>query len=261
MMLYLAADGQPFSDPDAAAFKSDLMHKETGGQFQVVPIDGGYAVEPQPLTDAGLADTDDRAPAIARQSFAASPSDLRNDASIDQTAQTEKPFIFTLRPAWRAQLGGFCFMLIGGLLVIAPTWPVALFSADAVYAINNRFPAIWDDIALGGFAFSLIGIVVVLVRRYWQKSVITNDGVMQSVGILIFSHVSHIDMANVHVVDIRKPNLAHILLNLGTVELSTPGSAGADVAIVDVVSPKRLATFIRERVAINRSRRPSHNIS
>tara|TARA_R110000782_G_scaffold49034_3_gene106827 strand:+ start:2010 stop:2771 length:762 start_codon:yes stop_codon:yes gene_type:complete len=253
MTLYLAAGGQPFSDPDAAAFKADRMHKESGGQFQVVPIDGGYAVEPQPLTDAGFGNTDDRAPATARQGFAAS--------SIDQTVQTEKPFVFTLRPAWRAQLGGFCFMLIGGLLVIAPTWPVALFSADAVYAINNRFPAIWDDIALSGFAFCLIGIVVVLVRRYWQKSVITNNGVMQSVGILIFSHVSHIDMANVHVVDIRKPNLAHILLNLGTVELSTPGSAGADVAIVDVVSPKRLATFIRERVVINKSRRPSHSIS
>ncbi|NNE61815.1 MAG: hypothetical protein HKN35_13040, partial [Woeseia sp.] len=245
MTLYFAAGGQPFSDPDAAAFKADRMHEESGGQFQVVPIDGGYAVEPQPLTDADLGNTVDRAPATACQGLASSPSAQRNDASIDQTVQTEKPFVFTLRPAWRAQLGGFCFMLIGGLLVIAPTWPIALFSADVVYAINNRFPATWDDIALSGFAFFLIGIVVVLVRRYWQKSVITNDSVMQSVGILIFSHVSHIDMANVHVVDIRKPNLAHILLNLGTVELSTPGSAGADVAIVDVVSPKRLATFIR----------------
>ncbi|MDA0821854.1 MAG: hypothetical protein O3C28_05455 [Proteobacteria bacterium] len=261
MTLYLAAGGQPFSDPDAAAFKADRMHKESGGQFQVVPIDGGYAVEPRRLTDTGLGNTVDRAPATARQGFAVSPSDQRNDASIDQTVQTEKPFVFTLRPAWRAQLSGFCFMLIGGLLVVAPTWPVALFSADAVYAINNRFPAIWDDIALSGFAFCLIGIVVVLVRRYWQKSVITNDGVMQSVGILIFSHVSHINMANVHVVDIRKPNLAHILLNLGTVELSTPGSAGADVAIVDVVSPKRLATFIRERVAINKSRRQPDNFT
>ena len=253
MTLYLAAGGQPFSDPDAAAFKAERMHEESGGQFQVVTIDGGYAVEPQRLSDTDLGNADDRAPATVRQGFAAS--------SIDQTAQTEQPFMFTLRPAWRAQLGGFCFMLIGGLLVVAPTWPVALFSADAVYAINNRFPAIWDDIALSGFAFCLIGMVVVLVRRYWQKSVITNDGVMQSVGILIFSHVSHIDMANVHVVDIRKPNLVHILLNLGTVELSTPGSAGADVAIVDVVSPKRLATFIRERVAINKSRRQSGNFT
>lgn len=261
MTLYLAAGGQPFSDPDAAAFKADRMHQESGGQFQVVAIDGGYAVEPQPLTDGCLGKIDDRAPATGRHGIAASPSDLRNNASLDQTAQTEEPFIFTLRPAWRAQLGGFCFMLIGSLLVVAPTWPIALFSEEAVYAINSRFPAIWDNVALSGFAFCLIGIVVVLVRRYWQKSVITNDSVMQSVGILIFSHVSHIDMANVHVVDMRKPNLAHILLNLGTVELSTPGSAGADVAIVDVVSPKRLATFIRERVAINKARRRSHNLT
>lgn len=152
-------------------------------------------------------------------------------------------------------------MLIGATLIVAPTWPVALFSADSVFAINTRFPAAWDYISLTGFASCLVGIVTVLVRRYWQKSVITNDGVMQSVGILIFSHVSHIDMANVHVVDIRKPNLAHILLNLGTVELSTPGSAGADVAIVDVVSPKRVARFIRERVAINKSRRQSSNLT
>ncbi|MEX2258540.1 MAG: hypothetical protein WD672_07505 [Woeseia sp.] len=260
MTLYLAAGGQPFSDPDAAAFKAERMHEESGGLFQVIPIEGGYAVEPQRLTDAGPGNTDARAPSTGHQGLATSPSERRNDASMEHAAQTEKPFVFTLRPAWRAQLGGFCLMLIGALLVVAPTWPVALFSADAVYAINNRFPVVWDNIALSGFAFCLIGIVLVLARRYWQKSVITNDGVMQSVGILIFSHVSHIDMANVHVVDIRKPNLAHILLNLGTVELSTPGSAGADVAIVDVVSPKRLATFIRERVAINKSRRPSHNL-
>jgi len=51
------------------------------------------------------------------------------------------------------------------------------------------------------------------------------------------------------VVDVRQPNILYMLLNLGTVELSTPGSSGADVAIVDVVAPRRLAAFVRDQVS------------
>jgi len=257
MTLYLAANGQPFTDPDAAAFKADRMSSESGGRFRVVSIEGGYAVEPEHAANNLLGTGDDPAQEAARDDIEAVPDGPGKSATTDPTAQAERPFFLTLRPAWRAQLVGFFLIFLGGTLVIAPTWPIALFSAHAVIALNHRFPGAWDDIALGGLALCFIGIFVALLRRYWRKSVISNDGVMQSVGILIFSHVSHIDMANVHVVDVRRPNLLHILLNLGTVELSTPGSAGADVAIVDVVAPKKLAAFIRERVALAQSRRRS----
>lgn len=257
MTLYLAANGQPFTDPDAAAFKADRMSAESGGRFHVVSFEGGYAVEPEHTANTALSNGDDPAQVAARDDIQALPDNPAKEVTPDPTAQTERPFFVTLRPAWRAQLVGFFLIFLGSILVIAPTWPVALFSADAVIALNHRLPGVWDDVALGGLALCLIGIFVVLLQRYWRKSVISNDGVMQSVGILIFSHVSHIDMANVHVVDVRRPNLLHILLNLGTVELSTPGSAGADVAIVDVVAPIKLAAFIRERVALAQSRRQS----
>lgn len=257
MTLYLAANGQPFTDPDAAAFKADRMSAESGGRFHVVSFEGGYAVEPERPANTVRGNGDDPVQVAARDDIEDLPHDTTNAASTDSVAHAELPFFVTLRPAWRAQLVGFFLIFLGGILVIAPTRPVAVFSADAVIALNHRFPGVWDDIALGGLALCFIGVFVVLLRRYWRKSVISNDGVMQSVGILIFSHVSHIDMANVHVVDVRRPNLLHILLNLGTVELSTPGSAGADVAIVDVVAPKKLAAFIRERVALAQSRRQS----
>ena len=257
MTLYLAANGQPFTDPDAAAFKADRMSAESGGRFRVVSFEGGYAVEPEHAASNLLGKGDDPAQVAARDDIEALADGPVETATTDPTAQAEQSFFLTLRPAWRAQLVGFFLIFFGGILMIAPAWPVTLFSADAVVTLNHRFPGVWDDVALGGLALCFIGIFVVLLRRYWRKSVISNDGVMQSVGILIFSHVSHIDMANVHVVDVRRPNLLHILLNLGTVELSTPGSAGADVAIVDVAAPKKLAAFIRERVTLAQSRRQS----
>lgn len=254
MTLYLAANGQPFTDPDAAAYKADRMKAESGERFQVVPTDGGYAVQPKDAPNGIDQAREDLATDSPTHQFPPGEAAPPEPEPIPEPTAVEQPFVVTLRPAWRAQITGFALMLLGALLVIAPTWPVAIFSIEAVYELNARLPGIWDDIALLGFALCFIGIVVVLFRRYWQKSVITNDGVMQSVGILILSNVSHIDMANVHVVDVKKPNLVHILLNLGTVELSTPGSSGADVAIVDVVAPQKLATFIRERVAINKRR-------
>ena len=257
MTLYLAANGQPFTDPDAATFKADRMSSESGGRFRVVSFEGGYAVEPEHAASNLLGSAYHPAQVAARDDIEALANSPGTTAITDPTSLAERPFFLTLRPAWRAQLVGFFLIFFGGILMIAPTWPVTLFSADAVVALNHRFPGVWDDVALGGLALCFIGIFVVLLRRYWRKSVISNDGVMQSVGILIFSHVSHIDMANVHVVDVRRPNLLHILLNLGTVELSTPGSAGADVAIVDVAAPKKLAAFIRERVTLAQSRRQS----
>ena len=226
MAQYLAANGLPFTDHDAAEHKAARMSSESGDVFQVVDVDGGYAVE-------------------ADSTVAPPPA----PAPTEREEPEEKSFVFSMRPAWRAQLAGFFLMSLGVLLVIAPTWPIAIISMDAMYELDGRLPGIWDDIQLGGFALVLIGIGVTLWRRYWQKSVITNNDVSQSVGVLFMNSVSQIDLANVHIVDVKRPNLAHMLLNLGTVELSTPGSSGADVAIVDVVAPKKCAAYIRERVA------------
>ncbi len=42
--LYLAANGKPFSDPSAADAKALLLGTEIGKQFEVVSVEGGYAV-------------------------------------------------------------------------------------------------------------------------------------------------------------------------------------------------------------------------
>lgn len=235
---YLAANGRPFSDPDAATFKANRMSEESGDDFHVVEIGGGYAVEPRQTTSTASGNGADQ------QQVAASSNDIIDEATINQTAAAGS-FIVTLRPAWRAQVLGFLMILLGAVLVIAPTWPIALFSTEAVYAVNGSLPGLWDDITLLGFLITLIGLGTILWKRYYQHSVITNVRVMQSVGILFNRHVSEIDMANIHVVDVKQPNLLHMILNIGTVELSTPGSGGADVAIVDIVSPRRVAAFVR----------------
>ena len=243
MTQYLADTGLPFTDRDAAEFKAERMSEESGVAFDVVVVDGGYALEPFP------GDLEARADAVAFLDEA-----LQQHAQApDDNGVDEYSFVLSLRPAWRAQYAGFSVMLLGLLLMIAPTWPIALFSMEAVSTINGRFPSLWDDIALLGIALALFGAGTVLWRRFYQHSVVTYLRVMQSVGIVFNRHVSEISMANIHVVNVKQPHLVHMLLNIGTVELSTPGSSGADVAIVDVAAPRRIATFVRELVDLEQS--------
>ncbi|MEL6963719.1 MAG: PH domain-containing protein [Pseudomonadota bacterium] len=205
------------------------MSLESGEHFEVVSIEGGFAVQP--------ADTD--------------VSQSLNPTSLDagETEKTKRgrtaPFVHVIRPAWRSQVASFFVVGIGFLLMIAPTWPIALFSMEAMYQINESMPGIWQDISFLGFALVLVGLIVAWFRRYWRKSILTNTSLTQSTGIMFFRSTSVIELRNVHVVQVNKPNLVHMLLNLGTVELSTPGSAADDASIVDVVSPQKLADFVR----------------
>lgn len=242
MTHYLAANGHPFTDQDAASVKAERMSAESGEPFDVIAVEGGFVIESSVATAPGP-------PGLAL------PTNHAAQAVVDQ------PFVVSLRPAWRAQIIGFFVGFLGMLLLIAPTWPIALFSMGAVVSVNERMPGLWDDIALLGIALFVIGLGTVLWRRYYQKSVITNQGVMQSVGIIISRRVSQVAMTNIHVVDVKQPNLIYMLMNLGTIELSTPGSSGADVAIVDVVSPKRVAAFIRERIERARLQRQDNSSS
>ena len=242
MTQYLAANGLPFSDRDAAEFKAQRVRDESGAAFEIVTVEGGFVVEDCPVDLA--------AHCKASNCMQTAP---QNEPAMDRSATVEQPFVLSLRPAWRAQFVGLFLTLLGLVLMIAPAWPVAWFSSDAVYAINSRIPGLWDQIRLIGVAIVVTGIGMTLWRRYYQRSVITNVGVMQSVGILFNRHISEIDMANIHVVNVKQPHLVHMLMNLGTVELSTPGSSGADVAIVDVVAPRRVAAFVREQVARTRA--------
>ncbi|MBT8427496.1 MAG: hypothetical protein KJO02_05650, partial [Erythrobacter sp.] len=106
MTLYLAANGHPFTDPDAAAFKADRMSAESGGRFHVVSFEGGYAVEPEHAASNVLGNRDDPAQVAAPDDIEALPHDTVKEATPGPTAQAERPFFVTLRPAWRAQLVG-----------------------------------------------------------------------------------------------------------------------------------------------------------
>lgn len=248
MTQYLAANGLPFTDRDAAEFKAQRMRDESGAAFEIITVEGGFAIEDCPAD-------------VAAQTSNRLETAPQNEPAMDRSATVEQPFVVSLRPAWRAQFMGLFLTLLGLVLMIAPTWPVASFSSDAVYAVNSRIPGLWEQIRLIGIAIVVTGIGMTLWRRYYQHSVITNVGVMQSVGILFNRHISEIDMANIHVVDVKQPHLVHMLMNLGTVELSTPGSSGADVAIVDVVAPRRVAAFVREQVARTRAHHQNHRTS
>lgn len=247
MTQYLADTGLPFTDRDAAELKAERMLAESGVAIDVVVVDGGYALEPLPTDTEPGEDTE-----ILLQEALLNYAEVPDDPDADADALA---FELTLRPAWRAQYAGFSLMLLGLLLVIAPTWPIALFSAEAVATVNAQLPSLWDLVVQLGFAVALVGAGALLWQRYYQHSIVACLGVMQSVGIIFNRNVSEISWANVQVIDVKQPHLMHMLLNFGTVELSTPGSSGADVAIVDVAAPRRLAAFIREQVDLARSDR------
>jgi membrane protein YdbS with pleckstrin-like domain len=249
MAYYLAADGSPFTDRDAAEFKAERMSAEAGSCFEVIAVDGGFAVANH-ASDCDESAETSKTSAEPVQSLLSSP---------EQGNEVVQPFVLSLRPAWRAQFAGILMMILGALLFIAPAWPLALVPIETLDSVNAQWPRLWDDIALLGMVLFTFGLTRTLWRRYYQRSVITNDGVMQSVGIIFNRRLSEVDMSNVHVVDVRQPHILHMLLNLGTVELSTPGSSGADVAIVDVVAPRRLAAFVRDQVS--RVRRHHQNTS
>ncbi|MEM6483896.1 MAG: PH domain-containing protein [Pseudomonadota bacterium] len=230
MTQFLAANGQPFTDMDAAEYKAGKMSLESGEQFEVVPVEGGFAVQP--------ADTVTSLPVLPGAIAPAGPMSSRSGSK-------SPPFVRVIRPAWRSQVVSFFVVVIGAFLMAAPTWPIALFSMDAMYQVNESMPGLWQDIQFLGFALVLIGVAVGLFRRYWRKSILTNSSLTQSTGLLLFKNTSVIELRNVHVVQVNKPNLIHMLLNLGTVELSTPGSAADDASIVDVAAPQKLAEFVR----------------
>lgn len=245
MNQYLADTGLPFTDRDAAQLKADTMFEESGIPMGVIAVSGGFALEPLPVGTEPDEDTE-----ILLQEalldYARVPDDV--DAADEALA-----FVMTLRPAWRAQYTGFSLMLLGLLLMIAPTWPIAVFSAEAVATVNAQWPSLWELNVQLGVALALVGVGAVLWRRYYQHSVIGCLGAMQSVGIIFNRHVSEIAWTHVQVIDVKQPHLLNMLLNFGTVELSTPGSSGADVAIVNVAAPRRLAAFIREQVDLVRA--------
>lgn len=239
MAHYLATDGSPFTDRDAAEFKAERMSVESGSCFEVVAVTGGFAVanRASDCNESGEASIPSVEPAQVVVS------------SAERSDEVVQPFVLSLRPAWRAQFAGLLMMMLGALLFIAPTWPLAIISVETLDSVNAQWPRLWDDAVLLGVALLIFGLIRTLWGRYYQRSVITNEGVMQSVGIIFNRRLSEVDMNNVHVVDVRQPNILYMLLNLGTVELSTPGSSGADVAIVDVVAPRRLAAFVRDQVS------------
>ena len=238
MAHYLATDGSPFTDRDAAAFKAERMSIESGSCFEVVAITGGFAV----ANRTSDRDKSDESPVPSERSV---PMDA---SSAEPGNNVVQPFVISLRPAWRAQFAGILMLLLGALLFISPDWPIAAVSVEAMDAINAQLPRLWDDLALFGMTLFVFGLIRIVWKRYYQRSVITHEGVMQSVGIIFNRRLSEVDMSNIHVVDVRQPNILYMLLNVGTVELSTPGSSGADVAIVDIAAPRRLAAFIRGQV-------------
>ena len=254
----LAPGKVPFSDTDAAFHKARRMQTETGETFAVQQVAGGYVVIPQ--FSAELApDTDERHPKnVSRTTksnlFDKNIEDLTNsDFPEDHPIHKRgiKPFKALAKPnkkhrqSYRSQL---LLAMIGLLGVVAFFYPVRvlslLFDETDLADIATIIP---EDMFIQIFAYTaglltLIAFGRILWTRLYYRYVLSNKYAHRTEG-LLKKDQTRIYYQNIRTVEVQQ-GLIGMLLNYGTVELSTAGSDGSEIVFENVANPELMQSVI-----------------
>ena len=261
----LAANGQPFRDPDAARFKAARLSEETGEPFEVLAIVGGFV-----LVHSAAAETPRPAPppiatpaappvAPPRKSAAAGDAPNLDHLTIDNfpeghparkyglplykaiLSQTRKP----LRQAWRSQLPLLIVALIGLLVFAAPQVVVSL-AVPPGSAERLAGPAFKQGVGYAGLALALFVLGKMIFIRINYRYFLTANYAKSEAGI-IARRATKLVYGTILATDTHQSVLGR-LLNFGTVELSCAGSDGNEILIENVYAPEIVQAVIESRM-------------
>ena len=269
---FLAADGRPFRDVDAALFKSRRLAAEAGEPFEVIAVAGGFVVVPEfeqspallPSTPASLPPRAAHSPKQPKS--AAVPSDTKeiDSLTLDQLpeghparkyglplyksvlAQTRKP----LRQAWRSQLPLLIVAAVGLLVFLFPGALVQL-TAQPGSAGKLASPTFTKGIGLAGLALCAFVLGKVLWIRITHRYHLGSNYVKAESG-LVARRSTKLVYGTILATDAHQSVLGR-LLNFGTVELSCAGADGNEILIENVYAPEIVQAVIEARIMAMRS--------
>lgn len=254
----LAPGNVPFSDPDAAFHKARRMQSETGDSFAVQPVAGGFVVIPRHSVDLG-GDTDERpAEAISRTTasnmFDKNIEDLtiadfpedhlvhkRGVKSFKALAKRNKKH----RQSYRSQLLLAMVGLLGVATYFYPVKALSLLFDEAEFA--DIAAIIPEGVFIQVFAYiaglvALIAFGRILWTRLYYRYVLSNKYAHRTEG-LLKKDQTRIYYQNIRTVEVQQ-GLIGMLLNYGTVELSTAGSDGSEIVFENVANPELMQSVI-----------------
>jgi hypothetical protein len=269
--VFLAADGKPFRDLDAARYKADALAEQLQAEFEVRSAPGGFVVAPvdrlEPI-DGGASPVAVEEPALRHRSTAAQilaavdrPESVDLDTLTLGDFPTNHPVHrhglaafknllnngYRLRPAYRSRAHLVVFAAVCALIALVPgialdgLSPVAAewIATDPAVAAT-RVTALFGLLALGAAG-------KVLYDRLFYRCQLLRDCAKAEWGIVSRSS-SKLNYVNIQTTDTIQTVWGRIL-NYGTVELSC--ASNDQLLIRDVVAPElvRAAIDFRKQAA------------
>ncbi len=242
-----AANGQPFSDWDAADAKSRLMGVQTGDTFLVCAIGPSSYVVVQSGSQSA------KAPLSADEQSSSDSSYL--DIPIDQLTLDDFPDNhpvhkcglsryqrymkknFKFKPAYRSMWPLLVVALVGGLFYMFPVLFISQLPQDV---INNILAAISPEqftmgVSYVGAALGVIALGKVLVQRHVHRYYLHEGYAKYEYGILR-KESTKISYNNISNYEVNQSVLGRFL-NYGDMELASPGTNDSEIKMKSVFAP------------------------
>ncbi len=241
---FLSANGRPFSDVDAARRKAGIVSEELGVPYQAVPHPlGGYAVSLAIPAQPDIAND----PFIGHAPRNQGGRHLDNSGIDTPVRDTRTWEIIKLRPAWRGFWREYVVIFTGFVVLIQHNYLLVNFLPP-----DNTLPpdvmrlAVVFLLSVGLFLI-LVPLLKVLYTVFANQYLIYHDQVETRHGI-IARNTTTIKINDIRSIDLRQ-GIIERLINVGTVELSTAGTATLDAEsrISGIASPVRYQREINAR--------------
>lgn len=256
----LAQGNRPFTDPDAAACKAELLGREVGERFEVVTHpQGGYAVQ-LAQHGAGRAAVKQKAPRVGRvnasaagegglrepPSRVAGPSEPVATSPMAPAETPAAPAHLRIRPAPRAFLLMHVMALLGVVLTLFPQTVLMILPTALSADLDTGLVAgLLGVTMLGGLSMALYYFGKFLWIYAANRYAVTADAVEMAYGI-IARKTARVSIAHIRTIDVEQ-SLLQRLLRVGTVKLATAGTQEFDLILRHVATPVALQLEIQRR--------------
>jgi hypothetical protein len=269
--VFLAADGKPFRDLDAARYKADALAEQLQTEFEVRAGHGGFIVvavdRPVPI-DGGATPAAVEEPAPRHRSTAAqilAAADRAESVDLDTLTLADFPANhpvhrhglaafkkllnngYRLRPAYRSRAHLLLFAAVCAVIALVPGIVLGGLAPEAAEGLATD-PAVAATRVTALFGLLALGAVgKVLYDRLFYRCQLLRDCAKAEWGIVSRSS-SKLNYVNIQTTDTIQTVWGRIL-NYGTVELSC--ASNDQLLIRDVVAPElvRAAIDFRKQAA------------
>lgn len=260
-------NNRPFSDFNAAEHKARQMNVETGDAFWVralAPEQFVVVAQAVGATRARVRDEGDTQDEIDSSLYDKPLSQLKlsdfppnhpvHRCGLNRYRRYAKKG-FKFKPAYRSMWPLLLLVVVGFALYTFPIRALSLLPPDVIEQILRAGPP--DKLRVGvqylGLMLAVVAGLKALWQRHYRRYMLMPGFAKQEEGI-IARKSTKIAYRNVVNYDVRQGPIAR-LLNYGTLELSSAGSDGAEIAMSNVLAPRLVEIVLEGKMAEEKTAR------